>query len=461
MTAPPPPNLSAAGRRVLAAVRDETLDLEDPYADVPPLDTEADASDEHASLLPFQSFAELAAEVDAAGPRQWLLRGVWPAGDYGVHAAEHKAQKTWNTADLAVAVASGTPWLGSVPVDHQGPVLMFVGEGGKANIVRRIRAVAEARGIDPTHLPLVICARAPRLSNDTHIALMAAQIDAQRPALVTLDPLYLSAGGGNLADLYAMGELLERPQRVCQTFGAALFVVTHFNRKQGTGAARITGAGPAEWGRVLLSATVKGRRTDVATLATDVVTVLEVIGGEVPDQALRVHRRIWADDPDDLDSPLHVETTATNADELAADDPSELTENESPSDLPPAAQKLLEALRAAGGPRSSQQLVDAVAEQHGHGLKRQTASTNLNLLEKRGFAEFVEQESDRSRFPTRLWSAVSLRVADTSSRRGDRPCQPASAPLGADGRRGHGEGDTGEPDEGLTRNRWRIGGDPA
>ena len=79
---------------------------------------------------------------------------------------------------------------------------------------------------------------------------MARQIHAQCPKLVIVDPLYLSARGANLADLYAMGEMLEGVQRLCQEHGAALLVVTHFNRKQGAGAGRITGAGPAEWGRV-------------------------------------------------------------------------------------------------------------------------------------------------------------------------------------------------------------------
>ncbi len=83
------------------------------------------------------------------------------------------------------------------------------------------------------------------------------------------------------------------------------FVVTHFNRARDLrGAARITGAGPAEWGRVLISATVASRRTDPATQATTVLTELDVQGGEVPDQTIHVRRVVRALDPDDLDSSL-------------------------------------------------------------------------------------------------------------------------------------------------------------
>jgi putative DNA primase/helicase len=82
-------------------------------------------------IFEFLTVRELAEKVAAAGPRRWLVRGIFPGGDYGIHAAEMKAQKTWNGVDLAVSVASETPWLGHVPVDDPGPVLIFVGEGGE------------------------------------------------------------------------------------------------------------------------------------------------------------------------------------------------------------------------------------------------------------------------------------------------------------------------------------------
>jgi AAA domain len=57
--------------------------------------------------LLFETLAELCAVVDATGKRRWLIRGIWPDGDYGVRAAEMKAGKTWDTLDLGVSVASG------------------------------------------------------------------------------------------------------------------------------------------------------------------------------------------------------------------------------------------------------------------------------------------------------------------------------------------------------------------
>lgn len=338
--------------------------------------------------LHFRSLAQLCVDVDAAGPRQWLVRGWWPAGSYGVHAAEWKAQKTWNALDLAVSVASGTPWLGTLPVDAPGPVLVFAGEGGDGAIVRRLRAIATSRKLHAEDLPITVCTRAPHLSDETHLALMAAQLETTRPRLVILDPFYLSAGGADGKDLYAMGKVLERPQHMCARVDAALLLVTHFNRsRDAKGATRITGAGPAEWGRVLIGGTVITRHTHPLTKATTVLTELEAIGGEIPEMTMRVRRVIRAEDPEDLDSPLHysVDVVLAEAEEESDTAPS--------PDLPPAARKLLEVLRALGRPSTARELVDKVVEVHGHGLRRETVSRTLNSLLRDGLVDCIDEHA--------------------------------------------------------------------
>jgi len=353
--------------------------------------------------LNVRKLADLAADVDSRGPRRWLIRGVWPAGDYGVHGAEPKAGKTWNAADLAVSVASGTPWLGALPVDSAGPVILFAGEGGDGNVVRRLRAIAEARGLIADDLDIWVCTRAPHLSDATHLAALGDQVTAIRPQLVILDPLYLAARGANGADLYAMGALLERPQHICQTAGAALLVVTHFNRSRDTkGAARFTGAGPAEWGRVLIAATILTRHTDRATKTTTVLVELDITGGEIPDQTLRLRRTITADDPDNLDSPLTYAVDLPDADDLTPAVPTG-------SDLPPAALKLLEAVTGADDPATIGQLVDRIKARHGHGLRRPTCSTNLNLLYDRGLVDRIDLGPGKGN----LWLRPTPKTANT------------------------------------------------
>ena len=340
------------------------------------------------AVLEFATLAELCARVDEAGPRRYLIRGIWPAGAYGVHAAEMKAQKTWNADDLAVSVASGTDWLGAHPVDDPGPVVIFAGEGGEASVVRRVRAICASRGLRAEDLPVTVCTRAPHLSDLAHMAVFAEHVRAVRPRLVLLDPLYLSLGGADGKDLYGMGRLLERPQILCDQLGASLLVVTHFNRGGRSGAGRITGAGPAEWGRVIIGAEVKSRHTDPVTKATTVLAQLDVIGGEVPDQTFRVKRVVVADDPDDLDSPLRYTVEVTDD----VDDPAG-----SGDDLPPAARKLLEALRARDGSGTGSQLVDWIAGKYGHGLTRETVSRQMSQLADRGLVDCLGDEPGKAK----------------------------------------------------------------
>ena len=358
-----------------------------------------DSLDEHHDgPLPFLTLAEMCAKVDAQGPRKYLIRGIWPASAYGVHAAEMKAQKTWNMDDLAISVSSGTPWLNHYPIDDPGPVVLFAGEGGEGAIVRRLRAICESRGLRAEDLPITVCARAPHLKDDDHMALFEEAVDQIRPTLVILDPLYLSAVGAKGGDLYGMGELLERGQLICDAAGAALVVVTHFNRGNRSGAERISGAGPAEWGRVLIGADVKSRHTDPVTKATTVVAVLDVIGGEVPDQAWRIKRVIVADDPDSLDSPLRYSVEVLSEEEAAEDD------------MPPARRKLLEAVHAIGeNGATNRELVDWIADKYGHGLYRTTVSRELNALLAAATVDSIEEAGKATLwFPLRcrrVWRA--------------------------------------------------------
>ncbi len=376
-------------------------------------------------LLPFETLSEMIRRVEAAGERKYLIRGVWPADAYGVHGAEMKAQKTWNGLDLAVSVASGTPWLNHFPIDTPGPVIVFIGEGGAGSIVRRINAICANRDLKPEDLPITICARAPKIRDAGHMQAFTDKVEELKPRLVIIDPFYLSAAGGKTGDVYAMGELLERPQHICETHGTALMVITHYNRnKSQTGVtSRITGAGPAEWGRILIGADVKSRTTDPETKQTTVVTALDVIGGEVPDLEWRIKRQIVADDPDVLSSPLHYSVEVIEADGYTDGD----------DDMPPARRKLLEAVHAVGTDGATgRELVDWIADKYGHGLYRTTVSAHLNAL-----AEIGEIDSITEPGRSTIWfpKGVSSGVATTGRRHpttGDTGgvSSPSSSPRG-------------------------------
>jgi hypothetical protein len=349
-----------------------------------------------------EDLAAVLARVQAAGPPTWLIEGVWPRDAYGVFAAEDKAGKTWAILDLAVSVAAGAPWLGHFGCPPSGPVLVFLGEGGERAMVRRLRAICADKHLDLDELArarlLRLCFRVPKLTSGEELAAVATELHEHPAALVVLDPLYLAvAGAATGADLYGMGAVLSGIQAVCQHAGAALVVVTHWNKTgEGRGAKRISGVGPGAWGRVLASAGVAHRSSSPDGTST-VVLAVDVIGGELADLAFRVRRTVRADDPADLASPLHYQV------EVLPEDPDDLA-----ADLKPSRRWVLQALRAGGAMQSVAQLGDRTAAD-GHQLKARTIQEALNDLEAAGLAQGTDPGAGLARY----WSPAD--PTDTAS----------------------------------------------
>jgi hypothetical protein len=350
--------------------------------------------------LVIEDLADVLARVDAAGPPTWLIQGIWPRDAYGVFAAEDKAGKTWAILDLAISVAAGTPWLGAFACPPSGRVLVFLGEGGERAMIRRLRAVAAHKGVDLDELAearlLRLCFRVPTLTSGQDLAAVEAELAGRPAALVVLDPLYLAVGAGATgSNLYAMGAVLSAIQGVCQQAGAALVVVTHWNKTgDGSGVQRISGVGPGAWGRVLASAGVAHRATSPDGAST-VVLAVEVIGGELADQHFRIRRTVRADDPTDLASPLGYQV------EVLTDDDPAGTPGGPEASLRPSARWVLAALRAGGAMQTAKQLGDRLATD-GHPLRHRTLQAALAELAAVELAAGTDPEPGMARY----WSAT-------------------------------------------------------
>jgi hypothetical protein len=92
------------------------------------------------------------------------------------------------------------------------------------------------------------------------------------------------------------------------------------------------------------------------------------------------------------DGQMAIEVTPTGAAGEAAGKPA----------LPPAAAKVLEALRDADGPLTNRQIVDRVVARHGHGLKRPTVSAALRDLSQEGLVD----EAEPGPRGLKYWTAV-------------------------------------------------------
>jgi hypothetical protein len=272
--------------------------------------------------------------------------------------------------------------------------MVCLGEGGQRKMLRRLRAICEAKHVRYEDLPIHLCFRVPHLTDRGHLEALAEKVEEVRPVLVIIDPLYLAARGAKASQLIEMGEHLEAVQTITQRNGAALAIIHHWNKTgSGSGANRMTGVGGQEWGRVLLSAAVLSKHTDPDTKKSRVTLGFEAVGDEIPESEFRIRRNVWADDPDDLNSRLHYQI------EAVSDEPGDNANG----DMKPAVKRVLKVLSSATEWLTTKDIGDRVAEDPTGrgGLKPRTIQDACRILAERDLA--VSYSRDNA-YP--VWRAV-------------------------------------------------------
>lgn len=155
----------------------------------------------------------------------WMINGVlenktiaeiWgPAGAY----------KSFTAFDMAVAIASGQDWHAR-KVERQGPVLYVPGEGGRRNIVRRLKVLCQERGLGPQRI---------RISNMPVLLSKPEQYEFLRdeiakfdapPVLVIIDTLAKNFGG-NENSAEDMGAFLDNLGKLSRNCEATILIIHH------------------------------------------------------------------------------------------------------------------------------------------------------------------------------------------------------------------------------------------
>src|SRR5262249_35587451 len=159
-----------------------------------------------------------------------------------------KTLKTYIALLLLMAIATGRPLFDRFEVEQAGPVLVYVGEGGRIPYTRRLVRVAEAIGVDPKSAELYPTFDVAPVDSPRFRRSLERDIADIEPALIVIDPLYAYHGTStNAANLHEEGALLTNLSAPCAESGTALMVVNHFNQTgTGRGLKRITQAGSGE-----------------------------------------------------------------------------------------------------------------------------------------------------------------------------------------------------------------------
>lgn len=162
-------------------------------------------------------------------------------------AGNEKTLKTTISVDLAVSIATGTPFLGQFETVGPTNVGVMSGESGLATLQETALRICAAKEIDPHSMrSLVWSDRLPNFES-------AADQDGLREFLVEdelgvliIDPAYLCMDpDGRENSMFAMGAMLKPVANLCQEMGVTLCIV-HHNKTQGRGLAGRGELEPAE-----------------------------------------------------------------------------------------------------------------------------------------------------------------------------------------------------------------------
>jgi hypothetical protein len=173
-----------------------------------------------------------AAALDSGGSNgtiRWRIDQVWGDG-VGILGGPPKCGKSWFGLDMAISLASATPFLGHFAVHSPGPTLVYLAEDALPQVRARIAGICSHRGIDLSALDVhVITAPAVRLDQSADQKRLSATLEQLRPKLLLLDPLVRlhRLDENSSADISSLLGYLRELQR---RYDVAV-VVTHHMRK--------------------------------------------------------------------------------------------------------------------------------------------------------------------------------------------------------------------------------------
>jgi len=143
-------------------------------------------------------------------------------------AGPRKALKTSLMIDMAIALATGGHFVGSLAVRRKARVAVMSGESGLGTLQETARRVAVASKVTLASIENLIWSTSlPKFGDTRHAQTLEKFLRDDRIEVLFIDPAYLAMPGGDPGNLFAQGELLSAMNQVCMQAGAGLVLVHH------------------------------------------------------------------------------------------------------------------------------------------------------------------------------------------------------------------------------------------
>ncbi len=167
----------------------------------------------------------------AREPVRWRVRSVLIEGTNLVVGGPKKALKsTLVSAEMAVAVANGIPWLdhGEFAIDAQAPVLVVLNEGVKPYL-RTLDRIIQRHGLDSVGDIHVVEANGFTMDDDDLTAIITDGAQEIGAGMIIYDAWYGFVGAdAEAANLFAMRKVFGVVQSVAEDSGSDAVIVHHF-----------------------------------------------------------------------------------------------------------------------------------------------------------------------------------------------------------------------------------------
>lgn len=185
-------------------------------------------------------------------PTEWLVEGIWENRGWGFVAGEPKTYKSTFATDLAVSIATATPFLGHFNVAKPGPVLIVQEENSESiqharlsRILRHKERAGKIHSINGSLLEVtlpdgdcpVYCLDRTRFSfnNVKKRRALEADIEAIQPRLVILDPFQRMLGELSVREEKDMTKCFDWLDKVVDNYKTGLMIVHHYHKSRESG----------------------------------------------------------------------------------------------------------------------------------------------------------------------------------------------------------------------------------
>jgi hypothetical protein len=193
---------------------------------------------------------------------RWLVESIWSEDAHGILAGPPKSYKSVIATDLAVSVASGTPFLDHFSVPKTGPVIIIQEENDPGEMQDRLQRIAHSRALtgaaELRHGTLEVSADRSLpigllnnegfdLTSEEDIEWLEEEVNQKEPVLLILDPFYLMTPGMDENSASDVTPILKRLLRLKQHYDCGVLILHHHKKSNAenptTGLERMSGTG--------------------------------------------------------------------------------------------------------------------------------------------------------------------------------------------------------------------------